>query len=266
MCVCVCVYIRINIYAYIYICIYIYICVYIYIYICTYVYAYIYIYIYIYIYNWHCGSVGGQKNPRQTEKMVSEEIHHLEEVRRFATAVGQRKQGAWTKWENAKDRTVTRCDLKHMEPKKLSFLIKAVYGVLPTPVNLHAWGLTTSDRCRACGKTASHKHILIGCEYALRNYTWRHNEVLEIFSEVSETCCETANKALNIINNRAIQFVKEGNILKIACENMHKPSSLENCTDWHIATDLKHNFIFPTEIALTTKRPDMVIWSVNGPL
>ena len=27
-------------------------------------------------------------------KMVSEEIHHLEEVRHFATAVGQRKQGA----------------------------------------------------------------------------------------------------------------------------------------------------------------------------
>ena len=27
-------------------------------------------------------------------KMMSEEIHHLEEVRRFATAVGQRKRGA----------------------------------------------------------------------------------------------------------------------------------------------------------------------------
>ena len=40
-------------------------------------------------------------------KMVSEEIHHLEEVKRFATAVGQRKQGAWTKWESAKDRAVT---------------------------------------------------------------------------------------------------------------------------------------------------------------
>ena len=35
-------------------------------------------------------------------KMLSEEIQHLEEVRHFATAVGQRKQGAWTKWENAK--------------------------------------------------------------------------------------------------------------------------------------------------------------------
>ena len=151
-----------------------------------------------------------------------------------------------------------------MDPKKLSFLIKAVCDVLPTPVNLHAWGLMTSDRCRACGKTASLKHILTGCEYALRSYTWRHNEVLEIFSEVSKTCCETAYKSLNIINNRAIQFVKEGNISKIARENMRKPSLLEGCTDWHVATDLKHNFIFPTEIASTTKRPDIVMWSVKA--
>ena len=197
-------------------------------------------------------------------KMVSEEIHHLEEVRHFATAVGQRKQDAWTKWETAKDRAVTWRDLKQMEPKKLSFLIKSIYDVFPTPVTLHAWGLTTSDRCRACGKTVSLKHILTGYEYALRSYTWRHNEVLEIFSEVSKICCETANKALNIINNRAIQFVKEGNISKIARGNMCKPSLLEGCTDWNVATNLKHNFIFPTEIALMTKRPDIVTWSVKA--
>ena len=159
-------------------------------------------------------------------------------------------------------RAVTWSNLKHMEPKKLSFLIKAVYNILPTPVNLHAWGLTTSDRCRACGKTASFKHILTGCEYALRSYTWRHNEVLEIFAEVSKTCCETANKALNI-HNRAIQFVKEGNISKIARENMRKLSLLEGCTDWQVATDSKHSFIFPTEIALMTKCPDIVIWSIK---
>ena len=46
---------------------------------------------------------------------------------------------------------------------------------------------------------------------------------MEIFSEVSKTCCGTAYKALNIINNRAIQFVKEENISKIARENMRKP-------------------------------------------
>ena len=150
-----------------------------------------------------------------------------------------------------------------MDPKKLSFLIKAVYDVSPTPVNLHAWGFTTSDWCRACGQTASLKHILTGCEYTLKSYTWRH-KVLEIFYEVSQTCCETANKALDIINNRAIQFVKEGNTLKIARENMHKPSLLDGCMDWHITTDLKHNFIFPTEIALTTTCPDIFIWSVKA--
>ena len=51
-------------------------------------------------------------------KMVSGEIHHLEEVRRFATAVGQRKQDAWTKREDSKDRAVTWRNLKHMNPKK----------------------------------------------------------------------------------------------------------------------------------------------------
>ena len=138
---------------------------------------------------------------------------------------------------------------KHMEPKKLSFLIKAVYDVLPTPVNLHGRRLAISDQWRACGKTASLKHILTGCEYALRSYTWRHNEVLEIFAEASKIYCETANKGLNIINNRAIQFVKEGNISKLARKNIRKPSLLEGSTDRHVATDLKHNFIFPTEIA-----------------
>ena len=162
------------------------------------------------------------------------------------------------------DRAVTWSDLKHMEPKKLSFLIKAVYNILPTPVNLHAWELTTSDWCWACGETASLKHILTGCEYALRSYTWRHNEVLEIFAVASKICCETANKALNIINNTAIQFVKEGNISKLACKNMRKPPLLKGCMDWHVATNLKHNFIFPTEIALMTKRPDIVIWSVKA--
>ena len=45
---------------------------------------------------------------------------------------------------------------------------------------------------------------------------------------------------------------------------MRKPSLLEGSTDWHVATNLKHNLIFSPEIALTTKRPDIVIWSVKA--
>ena len=38
-----------------------------------------------------------KESTENRRKMVSEEIHHLEEVRHFATAVGQRRKGAWTK-------------------------------------------------------------------------------------------------------------------------------------------------------------------------
>ena len=68
-------------------------------------------------------------------RMVSEEIDHFEESKRLAIAVAQPKQGAWTRWENTKDRTITWSDINQMEPKQLGFLIKAVYDILPTPVN-----------------------------------------------------------------------------------------------------------------------------------
>ena len=45
-------------------------------------------------------------------------------------------------------------------------------------------------------------------------YTYRHNEVLEIVAEAAKICCETANKTLNNITNRANHFVKESSGLK----------------------------------------------------
>ena len=73
--------------------------------------------------------------------MISEEIHDFEESKRLAIAVVQPKQGAWIRWENTKDRTITWSDIKQMEPKHLGFLIKAVYDILPTPVNLKILGV-----------------------------------------------------------------------------------------------------------------------------
>ena len=150
-----------------------------------------------------------------------------------------------------------------METKKISFFIKVVHYVLPKQVNLHAWGLTTSDQYRACEKTASFKHILLGYKNPLRSYMWRYNEVPEIFADAAKICCKTANKDLNNITNRAIHFIKKENISKLSHKNMHRSSSLDGCTDLHISTDLKHHFIFPTEISLTSQCPDIVISSVK---
>ena len=118
--------------------------------------------------------------------------------------------------------------------------------------------LTKFDRCKTRGKTASLKHTFTGCKNALRSYTWRHNKVLEIFTEASKIFCETANKALNNINNRPIHFFKEGNSSNHLHKNMYRSSLFAGCKDWHVTTDLGHHFVFPTEITFTTQRPDIV--------
>ena len=107
---------------------------------------------------------------------------------------------------------------------------------LPTPVNLKLWGLSTSNFYKACGKIGNFKHVLTGCQYSLRSYTWRHNEILEIIAEIVKTCCETVNKISCI--KTSIQFIKKGNVLKTPHRNRHKPTLLDVCTDWHVIADI----------------------------
>ena len=131
-----------------------------------------------------------------------------------------------------------------MKPKQLGFLIKAVYDILPTPVNLKLWGLCTSNLCKARGKIANLKHVLTECQYSLRSYTWRHNEILGIIAEIAKMCCETANKISCI--KTSIQFVKEGNVSKTPNRNKHKPTLLDGCTDRNVIADVDRQLAFPT--------------------
>ena len=87
----------------------------------------------------HPQHVGSKESTLNEWKLVSEEIHHFEENKCIATAIRQYKQGAWSRWKSAKNKTVTWNDIKRRDLKKLSFLIKAVYDVLPKVVKLHLW-------------------------------------------------------------------------------------------------------------------------------
>ena len=203
-----------------------------------------------------------KETTKNKRRMVSEEIHHFEESKHLTIAVAQLKQSTWTRWENTKDRTITWSDIKQMEPKQLSFLIKAIYNILPTPVNFKLWGLSTSNLCKACGKIANLKHVRSGCQYSLRSYMWRHNEILEIIAEIAKMCCKTANKISCIKTN--IQFIKEGNVSKTPQRNRHKPKLLDGFTDWRVIADVDRQLAFPTEITSTRLHPDLVIWSVNS--
>ena len=68
---------------------------------------------------------------------------------------------------------------------------------------------------------------------------------------------------MNNITNRAIHFVKKGNISKFSQKNKHRSSLLDDCTDCLVATDLEHHFVFLTEIVLMPQRRDIDIWSVR---
>ena len=67
------------------------------------------------------------------------------------------------------------------EPLRISFLLRLVYNLLPSPANLHRWGLQEHPVCQLCDKTGTMEHILSACTTALTQgrYRWRHDSVLQ---------------------------------------------------------------------------------------
>ncbi|KAI8522085.1 hypothetical protein Bbelb_018390 [Branchiostoma belcheri] len=74
----------------------------------------------------------------QTERkqLVVEEVKRMEEEGMKVCAVSQKQQGAWVNWEDCLDRKLTWNDVWKIPDCRLSFLIRAVYDVLPCPRNL----------------------------------------------------------------------------------------------------------------------------------
>lgn len=96
-------------------------------------------------------------------------------------------QGAWTKWDLPK-RKITWTDLWRMEPFRISFLLRSVYDTLPTPANLHKWGMREDPLCKLCGERGTMAPILSGCKTALTQgrYRWRHDKVLMTLANTLE--------------------------------------------------------------------------------
>ena len=193
---------------------------------------------------------------RGRRELVTEEIRQVEEEQRVVKAVGQAQQGAWTTWEEAVGRRVTWSNLWSMEPLRISILLRSVYDLLPTPVNLTKWKMAESSACQSCGKRATLEHILASCEKALQKYTWRHNQVLKVVAVAVEKQCHRPKS-----NTAARQeFVKEGERRKVyQVQDVRPKVSAQG--EWNLRVDLDRALSFPHHIAMTTQRPDMVLWS-----
>ena len=104
------------------------------------------------------------------------------------------------------------------------------------------------------------KHILSNCHLALSRYTWRHNEVLKVLTEMAKEQVKEGKYAPKPQKHglTKIEFVPQGDKVpdrKKTDETMVRQSGVK----WEVAADLKGcERFFPIP---TTKKPDLVIWN-----
>ncbi|GFN95158.1 polyprotein [Plakobranchus ocellatus] len=94
-----------------------------------------------------------------------------------------------------------------MAPLNISFLIRAMYDLLPSIANLVRLGMKDDPTCQLCQGKHTTDHILSSCKAALSQgrYTWRHKKV---FQELAIAICDA--------KTRTLVFSSEGGI-KSSC-------------------------------------------------
>ncbi|XP_063050368.1 uncharacterized protein LOC134445223 [Engraulis encrasicolus] len=196
---------------------------------------------------------------RDRRQMVQGEVRAEVEEERRSKTVAMRQQGAWINWEHALTRKITWSELWRSEPARLKFLIQSVYDVLPSPANLHCWGLAEAPSCPLCPARGSLEHILSCCPKALGEgrYRWRHDQVLKA---VADTICAGIQQSKHQPLARPhIAFVRAGE--RPQSQPKVPAGLLSTAGDWQLKVDLGSQLKFPQHITSTTLRPDMVLTS-----
>ncbi|GFO24226.1 reverse transcriptase [Plakobranchus ocellatus] len=123
---------------------------------------------------------------KEKRDMVIDEIRNKEDSIRVQKAVQQPQQGQWTNWDTAIQRSLTWNDIWSMAPLRISFLIRSVYDLLPSNANLVRWGKKDDPTCPLCQVRQTTEHVMSSCKVALsqRQYTWRHNRVLQELAQL----------------------------------------------------------------------------------
>ena len=65
---------------------------------------------------------------RDKRDMLVQEIRNTEEGQRHTKAVSMQSQGAWMKWEEVLPKKITWSELWKMEPLRIKFCLRSVYG------------------------------------------------------------------------------------------------------------------------------------------
>ncbi|GFN90158.1 reverse transcriptase [Plakobranchus ocellatus] len=87
---------------------------------------------------------------KEKRDMIKDEISNKEDSTRVQKAVQQLQQGQWTNWDTAIQRSLTWNDIWHMAPRRISFLIRSVYDLLPSNANPVRWRRKDDPTCPLC--------------------------------------------------------------------------------------------------------------------
>ncbi|XP_060589959.1 uncharacterized protein LOC132745154 [Ruditapes philippinarum] len=194
----------------------------------------------------------------ERRSMVQTELRRAEDETRSSRSVQLGSQGSWMKW-NLPERQLTWQELWSYEPLQLSFLLRSVYDLLPSPTNLKLWKLSEDPSCPLCGNVGSLRHIMSSCNTALSQgrYRWRHDQVLREMADILEKE-RKKDRPLKKTGPHFINFVKEG-------EKKSAKSTgtgiLHDSKNWEMLVDLGKKLKFPEEVTHTSLRPDIVMWS-----
>ena len=171
-------------------------------------------------------------------------------------------------WERVMAQDLTWNKLIYrMTDREVKFLLQALTNTAPTPSQLRRYGYLDHDNCPLCAeKGCSLMHVLSYCSVGLNQgrYTWRHNEELRLLHFEIGKLVRWMNptRVLARPKKTAVKrFVKAGAEAKLRRSEGTVPILRLAC-DWKIMVDLPGSaYAFPLNVALTEKRPDLVLVS-----
>ena len=189
-------------------------------------------------------------------------VEELDEEMQKAKAVQLGVQGQWTKWCSFVRLDLSWKTILAMPQPLLSFALASTYDTLPSPSRLHRWEKTADPSCFLCNKEiCTTAHILGACNVALKQgrFALIHDSVLEIlYSNIDSFL---SNYKVSHNKSQSIKFVKAGEQVKKSNKKCFS-GLLHVAPDWKLICNLDSKLVFPSFIAVTVLRPDMVLYSI----
>ena len=141
------------------------------------------------------------------------------------TLQSRKVQGATSRIDNSAPDLWSKV-VYSLTSEHFSFILNAVSESLPTNANLLLWKKRTNDGCPLCHKRQTLLHVLNNCSVLLKRgcYNTRHDAVLKIIYDTISQNTSTSN--YNVFAD-------------LACSTVP----------------------FPTDIVVTAKRPDVILWN-----